>query len=1082
MVRPSSDRSLPPDAPLEGLVPTAARPWEGRGELATMAFAVLWTTGPDPQRDRVFRVQALRRVAADGSWESLDRFCDPFAGAATATTGHEAERVHAASARMRREYGVSRGDLEDAPPVETVLAELSAFLESRTVLVVERETFRAWAGAPPNGTVHDLVSLAALLLPGRLAAEGEALPAVLLERRAAKRERALGPEDLRAALAILVGRVLGRDEAALALMAHALVDVTEALSAWAPERAAELRFSLRLVEHPSHWRGRRDDLYAEHAALTDGQLTDALRAYDTLEDALEAARPPWSWDDVQRGEPLSPVGEEPVPLDASDRKKVDQAFRDHLPESASYRPGQHAVAARIAESFGARELLLCHAPTGTGKTLAYLVPTLLWAYRNDVRVGVATFTRALQEQAMEHDVPVALDVLARVGVRGVRVSVLKGRRNYLCWRALLNQLPPADAPADELLAWLALALFGTSDRDGDLDRLSTRTPLPSVEPGEWRRRVQRLLRLVRADTGCCSLATDRRTCAAEAARRRAERSHLVLTNHAFAMSRREFFRQLVFDECEHLHDVAHNAFSHAVTLRGQRGLLERLEETLGRVAQAGVEGSPVRIACEEGLAAARASRAATDALGNALVGFKDWRDRRRSERTGDDAYSLFREFVESDDAEELLGAHDDLRRGLNALGAGLQVLAEHLDTLPGGTGSAASRGRRIRRTLEVQRNELEEHTAAVEAWIPRGEDARPALRAQTFHDLEENVGGDDVLAARVLLPHEHLGRHYYPDLRGAVFLSATTWLGGGFETAATYLGLTRAAEPAEDEEREPSSLATFRAPEAFDYGRVLVAVPRDAPSIREDKRRFLDYTSRFVGYLAERTRGRVLVLFTNADDLLTVGRALEGFLAERHVPLWYQRMEGSSKEELGQLFRTHTDSVLLGLDTFWYGTDFPGETLEHVVVVRLPYGVPDRYHEAQRAALGRSEHRRQIYMPRALAKFRQGFGRLMRRETDRGCVYLLDKRVLDPRNRDFLRELPLQRPFEEGEVEGARLVSGDTDRCLDAALAHVELKADLSRRGLQRSFLGWRLDGSAEPRSRRHVDEILEIAPEDVPY
>src|SRR4030095_4370899 len=106
--------------------------------------------------------------------------------------------------------------------------------------------------------------------------------------------------------------------------------------------------------------------------------------------------------------------------------------------------------------------------------------------------------------------------------------------------------------------------------------------------------------------------------------------------------------------------------------------------------------------------------------------------------------------------------------------------------------------------------------------------------------------------------------------------------------------------------------------------------------------------------------------------------------------------------------RTQVDSVLLGLDTFWYGADFPGATLEYLVLTRLPYGVAGRYHHAQGAALGSAEQRRTIYLPRALAKFRQGFGRLMRRESDRGCVFVLDGRAIEPKHSAFLRELHIR--------------------------------------------------------------------------
>jgi len=188
-----------------------------------------------------------------------------------------------------------------------------------------------------------------------------------------------------------------------------------------------------------------------------------------------------------------------------------------------------------------------------------------------------------------------------------------------------------------------------------------------------------------------------------------------------------------------------------------------------------------------------------------------------------------------------------------------------------------------------------------------------------------------------------------------------------------------------------------------------------------------------------------------------VGEELGGFFRARRIPLWFQNQEGTVKEELSDLFRARVDSVLLGVDTFWYGADFPGETLEYLVIVKLPFGVPDRYHEAQCAALGAGEQRKRIYMPRALAKFRQGFGRLMRRESDRGVVFVLDARLVQPRQRAFLRELPLEDPFETlrdpaAGLRKARLVRGDTERCLREAFTHMNLGEDLRRRGLSWSF------------------------------
>jgi Rad3-related DNA helicase len=261
--------------------------------------------------------------------------------------------------------------------------------------------------------------------------------------------------------------------------------------------------------------------------------------------------------------------EEEAPLEDRDLQLVDEIFQEHLPALAaahgsklSYRPGQHQVAREVARTLGKRELLLVHAPTGTGKTLAYLVPALIWAARANRRVAISTYTRTLQEQAMTREVPRALAALERAGFeRRPRVTSLKGRSNYLCWRALKAHVPAQDDDAAGWLAWSALAIFAMVEPEGDLDRFAPKLALTDARHTHLERELEPLVRAVRAQVGCCHDRADRRTCAAEIARARAEHAHVVVTNHAFALARQDFFKNVIFDECEHLHDQAHGAWS-----------------------------------------------------------------------------------------------------------------------------------------------------------------------------------------------------------------------------------------------------------------------------------------------------------------------------------------------------------------------------------------------------------------------------------------------------------------------------------------------------------------------------------------
>jgi ATP-dependent DNA helicase DinG len=1012
--------------------PAEPLPWEGLS-LGGLAFGSLWTTGPDPTVDGVVRLLALRAAG-----ESFDRRCDPDGQA-------------------------------DAASFDAAWPELERFLGAGPVVVPDVAEFEAWrthaTGRRSEGIdAIGLDEIASLLLPG---SSREALGG---------RARSMEPDGVRRIAARIVAEFLDQSPEALALAAAGYLRAWSGLAPVSPRAARILRLALALADRPSAW---APAALEPARSPEDGALTRALAGRPAPETLIADLAPACERESAAwRGLETVPVERDgPCPLPDEDRARLDEVFEAHLPASfasegdspgrPSYRQGQHEVARAVAGALGTRELLLVHAPTGTGKTLAYLVPALLWARRHGLRIGIATYTRALQQQAMDREMPRALAALAAAGVEPLpRVALLKGRENYVCWRALKLAIPDDEEDWAGWLGWTALALFALRDPEGDLDRMPMRPPVPLDSAGPWRRRTGDLLRQVRARSACCSHEEDRAACAAEVARKRSERSHVVVTNQAFALARQEFFKHVVFDECEHLHEQAHSAWSHVLTFRQMRGTLTRLHgaergaptAVLDRIRRALLEGTPLDRILVQALAGWADADEALVRLEAALEAFEAWRDEAARGREERDGHSLLREFVASDEGEALIESCRDLLRSLNDLETSLADVVERLDAAP-------LRGKAgMRRSLELSRAEIAGIVAALSAWLPL-EEGRPAYRASVFYDVEADspgfpgargARGGRALAARVLLPNEVLGRSYYPELSTGIFVSATTWLRGSFEPALGYLGLDRAAEPAPDEDRDPRVVRTFRAPEVFDYSRVLVAVPRDAPSIGREKEAFLDYVRRFVGHLGERTRGRMLVLFTNAQDVRRVGTELEGFFRARSISLWFQNMESASKEELSDLFRARVDSVLLGVDTFWFGADFPGETLEYLVIVRLPYGVPDRYHHAQCAALGTNEQWRRIYMPRALAKFRQGFGRLMRRESDRGCVFVLDGRAIEPKHRAFLRELPIGHDADSGEGEPlgnqARLVRGDTERCLREALAHMGLLPDLARRGLPVGF------------------------------
>jgi len=1062
--RPAAEKTTESD-----LIGAAAASLEG------LCVAALWTTGPDTTSDYPVKFAAMRRTPA-GDWEFFEELC-----AAPDGSPDEIEE-HAAS--VAADFGIDEPAWRAGRPLTEIWPDFRAFLGSGPVLVAEGDAFESWvehlAGevgvSPPT---LGLDEIARLFAPGPLAARGAALVHELTPDTEAPSARAIAPPEIWFAFDQLARRPATMPRLAREVARIGYTRAATGLEAHDPDAAARIALALALYAFPERW--------APDTGAPRPLATPVHRLETELRDPLDDLRPEWTRRARQwaTAPSLPPRLEDPTPFPDEDHALLDCIFETHLPglfgqagghsNPGEYRASQHQAATEVARTLGCEELLAVHAPTGTGKTLAYLVPALLWARRHGVRVGVATYTRSLQSQAMEHEVPRALSALALAGVtEGFRVSILKGRANYLCWRALCSWTPEADDAPEAWLAWTNLVVFSQTDADGDLDRFQRRAPVRVHSSGSYQDQVREGLRRVAAQSGCCTHRDDRATCGAENARRRSERSHVVLTNHSFALARQEFFKHIVFDECEHLHEVAHNAWSHSMSLRKSRDMLDRIGDTSG-ISRPGVRSRKPRkrgrkrgastplerlrrelipgTAFHETLDRAReelqlTARALED-LEEEVRELDEWRTRARRERGERETHTLLRDYMNLPEALPLIDARRRFGAGCSDLDATLSEIAERVDSAP------IRSARSVRRSMDLARADLTSLSNEIQAWLPLS-DGRPSYRPETFYDVETDTRGRRSLVARVLLPAEYLGRNYYPGLKSAIFISATTWLQSGFDSALAYLGLDRAAAPDPDEQRDGCKVRTFRAPEVFDYGRVLVLIPRDAPSVARRKEDFLRYTRNFIGWLGERTRGRMLVLFTNAHDTRETGLALEGFFRPRRIPFYYQGMQGAEKEELTERFRARIDSILLGVDTFWYGADFPGATLEYLVLVKLPYGVPDLYHHAQCSALGQSEQRKRIYQPRALAKFRQGFGRLLRTTRDRGCVFVLDDRILDPRHRSFLRELPLTSPgpFGKGGHETtARLARGDTDMCARQAFEHMGLTESIQRRGLTSSFV-----------------------------
>ena len=999
-------------------------------------FLICDTTGPDPVRDRVLRIEAWAYPDAEGIVEviSLQEFAEDGSDGAMA--------------------------------VAVALEELAG----RSVVLPEGQQaflarFREFCPDQREPVVLDLSAFAGILHPQR----GENDPASLHRRFL----RQLGPQPWRAAdsrrlLEGLVRAHFDRAEPLRQLFARGL-DELQLACGEGDQRAYEwLELARRLLDRPSRYAASEEE--SDQAALPDGRFGEDLEFAPLDADRLLRELVPEFLTQYQlefeAHEPLEARLEQEAGLHPDDAE-IFESFFDRLPqhfarqaetEPSPERPAQRALGHAVEETLAGAGFLLADAPTGTGKTLAYLAPLLLWAQRNGVRAGLSTYTRALQEQAFSQEVPRAIALLTEAGLpesRIPRVSMLKGRSNYVCGRAIGDAAPEPDGGSAVARAtWLRLALFYCEDPSGDLDGFPLAPGLPLGNPARTVRAAQQVVHQVRALPNCCHGRAAQR-CAAGVRGLRAERSHLVVTNHAFVLSRPEYFSHLLFDECDHLHEVALSVRSFEIELdevtalaqtlqtgRGRdRAPLERLHRLLKRLAE-GDKSDALQEQSRLALDGARKLDASGFEVARELRSFRAWRDEQAADRTPEERAFLLHEYLETGRGDGLVTALHALSRAVDQLDSSLRWAIEELGEVP------LRDARRLRWSLRRPLEHLGHWREGLELWL--GGESGEGDFSDPFHAhvVFENRR-QPMLVLKWILPQQWLGSVYFPSLRNAALVSATARLRGGFRSMQGYLGLDILAEDTID--RAGREVKEFAAPPTFDPKQALICVPEDAPPYGwrgSAADTWTQYVQDTLLYLAERTEGRVLGLFTNRVVLQRVGERLAPLFRAKGLPFYWQGMPGLTKEEIMRRFRNQTESVLLGLDTFWYGVDFPGETCEYVVMTKLPYGALDDYVYAQKARMGAGPHRNQIYLPKSLAMFRQGCGRLLRSERDRGAVLILDRRALEKRHADFLKELP----GGAEEWQTPQLMVADTDACFERIFEHMDLEASIAQRGLAQSF------------------------------
>jgi ATP-dependent DNA helicase DinG len=908
-------------------------------------FLDLETTGLDPERDEIIEIGAVKAMQG----EVTDTF------QVLVKPGREI------SYKIKKLTGITDEMLKGAPAVKTVLPQLLDFIGDLPVIghniSFDLGFINIHPGYALTNEIIDTMELARLVLPTaaryRLGSLAEKLTGAMETQH-----RAL--EDARAAADIF----------------FKLLEILEKLD------ITVLRDINRLLAG-SDWSGKdilRRLEERKSAFFPDGKIA---AAYKFMNRDPELKEKFFQLPDKNNG-PGGRVLIDPAALQCSlgDDGPFARMYPDYI-----YRPQQAGIVALAARAFNEEKHLLIEAGTGTGKSLAYLLPAIYWAVENNSRVVVATHTINLQEQLWQKDLPVIKEI---TGLE-FQEALVKGRNNYLCLRKWEQKKKQPEAlNAEEKLFLARLQIWLTETLEGDRSEINLNARESALWPD------------ICADPDTClgpKCSWFSNHCFFMTTRRQADAAHILITNHSVLLSDLRTDNRilppheyLIVDEAHNLEEQAGDQLGTLVSSGAVYKTLVNLRQFVDNRIFAGETAT--KASGENVITAVKDARAGFREFSDCLLAFC-----RSITEAGDD-YTWHTVRIRSGQQsgrlwEALHTALENFTGRLRTAAAAMeQLYREYAGSNDGediGTGG-------FMREMEYQVKTVMQIAADLNNILLA---ADPEIVSWVESD---KTGEQYSLKAVPVSVGEILADRLFRVKKGVILSSATLSVDGNFTHFKDRIGLTLVPE---------ESILEIQVSSPFNYEeQSFLGVIRDLPdpgTVPDEI--FAGEIAPVLAEIAKIFQGRTMVLFTSHRMLRQAYALLSAELAKEDIVVLGHNIDGSRTRIIDE-FRTNPRSVLLGANSFWEGVDLSGNILKCVVIVKLPFSPPNlplTEARMEKLAAMKKNGFTNLLLPQAIIRMKQGFGRLIRSERDEGVVVLLDRRITEKRyGRKIFNSLPLR--------------------------------------------------------------------------